>query len=162
MIKFDNKVLIVGASGFGREVLTCLIDCIAGTDLKIEEIACFLETEEFYKNTKTVHGVPVITDDQFVPSDYHVLVAIGDPNTRKKVVEKLPKETRYTKIVHPSAVISEYVEVGEGSIITAGTIITTDIKIGKHAHLNLHTTIGHDCKIVPYLLSGYGNLILII
>lgn len=154
MIKFDNKVLIVGAGGFGREVLTCLIDCIAGTDLKIEEIACFLETKQFYEKNKQVHGVPVITDEEFNPSDYYVLVAIGDPKTRKKVVEKLPKETKYTSIVHPSVVISEWVEIGEGSIITAGTIITTDIVIGKHAHLNLHTTIGHDCKIGDYFTTA--------
>ncbi|WP_346984271.1 acetyltransferase [Chryseobacterium sp. POE27] len=154
MIKFDNKILIVGASGFGKEVLMCLTDCIAGTGLKIEEIACFLETEEFYEKTKTVHGISVITDDQFDPADYHVVVAIGDPKIRKKAVEKLPKETKYTTIVHPSAIISEYVEIGEGSIITAGTIVTTDITIGKHAHLNLHTTIGHDCKIGDYFTTA--------
>ena len=38
-------------------------------------------------------------------------------------------------------------EIGAGSIITAGCIITTNIKIGKHSHLNLHTTIGHDCEL---------------
>lgn len=154
MIKFDKKVLIVGASGFGKEVLMCLTDCIAGTDLKIEEIACFMDTEEFYKNTKAVHGISVITEDQFNPSEYNVLIAIGDPKVRKTVVEKLPKETKYTTLIHPSAIISKYAEIGEGSIITAGTIVTTDIKIGKHAHLNLHTTIGHDCKIGDYFTTA--------
>lgn len=154
MIKFDNKVLIVGASGFGKEVLMCLSDCIAGTDLKLEDIACFMETDEFCKDVKNVHGIRVITEDQFNPADYHVLIAIGDPKIRKTVVERLPKETKYTTLIHPSATISKYVEIGEGTIITAGTIVTTDIKIGKHAHLNLLTTIGHDCKIGDYFTTA--------
>lgn len=154
MMNFDKKVLIVGASGFGREVLTCLIDCATHTQKKIEDIACFLETDEFYGHTKSVHGVPVITDAMFSPSDYQVLVAVGDPKTRKRIVQKLPPETNFATLIHPSAVISQFVEIGEGSIITAGSIITTDIKIGKHAHLNLLTTIGHDCMIGDFFTSA--------
>jgi UDP-3-O-[3-hydroxymyristoyl] glucosamine N-acyltransferase len=31
-----------------------------------------------------------------------------------------------------------------------------DVKIGKHAHLNLHTTIGHDCRIGDYFTTAPG------
>ncbi len=45
--------------------------------------------------------------------------------------------------------------MGEGTIITAGNILTVDIKIGKHVMVNLDCTIGHDtviedfCSIMP-------------
>lgn len=157
MIKIDRKFLIVGASGFGREVLACLMDCFANSDVKIEEIVCFMETDEFHKINNQVHGIPVITESQFNPLDFQVVVAIGDPLIRKQVVDRLPKETKYATIIHPSAIISKYVKIGEGSIITAGTIITTDIVIGKHAHLNLYTTIGHDCVIGDYFTTAPGT-----
>lgn len=32
--------------------------------------------------------------------------------------------------------------------------MTCNIKIGKHAHLNLHTTIGHDCIIGDYFTTA--------
>ena len=136
MINIEKKICILGAGGFGREVLSCLIDGIATTNLKIEEIACFMASDEHFKENK-IMGVDVIPQSKFDPTLYNIVVAIGDPYSRKRVVESLPSQTTYTTIIHPSAVISEWVKIGEGSIITAGTILTCNIKIGKHAHLNL-------------------------
>lgn len=149
----EKRYCIYGTGGFGREVLACLTDMYAPTDYKIEEIAVFMVADKYYTETK-VMGLPVIKESDFSPELYEVVVAIGDPQTRRRVVEGLPKETKFTSIVHPSAVISKWVEVGEGSIITAGTIITCNIKIGRHAHLNLHTTIGHDCIIGNYFTTA--------
>lgn len=152
----NDRILIAGASGFGKETLTCVIDCFDLDVLKLGEKICFLETEEFCKKTSIIKGIPVISTNQFVPNNFQVVVGIGDPSLRRKIVEELPKETRYLTLVHPSAVVSKWVEIGEGSIVTAGTIITVDVKIGKHAHLNLHTTIGHDCTIGDYFTTAPG------
>ncbi len=141
-----KKICIVGAGGFGRETLLCIIDAIAATDLKIEEVACFMVEEQYLVKDK-IMGVDVLSQSNFDPEKYKVVVAIGDPKTRKKVVESLPKETTFTTIIHPNAIISDWVTIGEGAIITAGVIMTCHIKIGKHAQLNLHTTIGHDCEM---------------
>lgn len=149
----EKKICIVGAGGFGREALCCLIDGIARTTFKIEEIVCFMVDDADLKESK-IMGIDVIPQSMFDPTLYRVVVAIGDPYSRKKVVDSLPAETTYTKIIHPSAVISDWVEIGEGSIITAGTILTCNIKIGKHAQLNLHTTIGHDCIMGDYFTTA--------
>lgn len=149
----EKRYCIYGTGGFGREVLACLTDIYATTDYKVEEIAVFMVADKYYTEPKLM-GLPVIKESDFSPELYEVVVAIGDPQTRRRVVEGLPKETKYTSIIHPSAVISKWVEVGEGSIITAGTILTCNIKIGRHAHLNLHTTIGHDCVIGNYFTTA--------
>lgn len=151
-----KKTLIVGASGFGKEVLACLRDSIMNTNQKIENIACFMDTKEFVQNTKFVHGIPVISDEEFDPEKYKVVVAVGDPKIRRKIVEKLPENTEYTTIIHPSAVISPWVNIGKGTVITAGSVVTTDIKLGEHTHLNLLTTIGHDCVIGDYFTTAPG------
>lgn len=155
MINREKKICIAGAGGFGREVLCCLIDAIANTDMKIEDIACFMESDEPLKKT-TIMGVEVIPQSTFDPSLYNVVIAVGDPRGRKEVVRILPENTTYTSIIHPSAIISEWVSFGEGSIITAGSIITCNIKIGRHAHVNLHTTIGHDCVIGDFFTTAPG------
>ena len=149
----EKKICIIGIGGFGRETLTCLIDGISKTELKIEEITVFMVDDEYY-NEPEIMGIPVIKDSEFVAENYKVVVAIGDPIKRKKVVEKLPSETEFATIIHPNVVISGWVEIGVGSIITAGTILTCNIKIGKHAHLNLHTTIGHDCIIGDFFTTA--------
>lgn len=155
-VAFENKVLIIGASGFGREVLACLEDNLAGSGAKVEDVACFLDTREFREANAFVHGIPVISDEEFDPGEYHVLVAVGSPQARQRAVERLPPETKFATLIHPTAVISRYVDLGEGSIVTAGTIVTTDIAIGRHAHLNLHTTVGHDCTIGDYFTTAPG------
>lgn len=148
-----KKICIIGAGGYGREVLCCLIDSMAKTAFKIEEIACFMVSDELFKESK-IMGVDVIPLSEFDPTLYDVVVAIGDPSSRKKVVNNLPASTTYTSIIHPNAVISKWVEIGEGSIITAGAILTCNIKIGKHAHLNLQTTIGHDSMMGDYFTTA--------
>jgi sugar O-acyltransferase (sialic acid O-acetyltransferase NeuD family) len=149
----EKKICIFGAGGLGREVLCCLIDGIATTNLKIEEIACFMVSDEYFTENK-IMGVDLIPQSKFDPNLYNIVVAIGDPSARKRLVDSLPLQTTYTSIIHPSAVISKWVEIGEGSYIAAGTILTCNIKIGKHAHLNLHTTIGHDCIIGDFFTTA--------
>jgi sugar O-acyltransferase (sialic acid O-acetyltransferase NeuD family) len=72
-------------------------------------------------------------------------------------VNRLPKDTKYFTHIHPSVqILGEDIQIGEGSIICAGTIITTNVTLGKHAHLNLQTTIGHDCEIGAYFTTAPG------
>ncbi len=152
----DNKrICIVGAGGFAREVLCCLIDSMKISDEEMAKTACFMVGDEDYKE-KTVMGIDVIPQSSFDAALYNVVVGIGEPMLRKKVVESLPADTTYISVIHPSAVISKWVTIGEGSVITAGTIITCNVAIGKHVHLNLHTTIGHDCEIGDFCTTTPG------
>ena len=152
----EKKICIIGTGGFGRETLTCLIDEISKKELEIEEIVVFMVADKFYEKSK-IMGIPVIKESEFKSENYKVVVAIGDPKKRKKIIDKLPPETEFKTIIHPNVVISDWVEIGEGSIITSGTILTCNIKIGKHSHLNLHTTIGHDCIIGNYFSASPGT-----
>lgn len=151
----EKKLCIYGAGGFGREVLCIAADLIKGKNIKLGDAACFMLADEYFSED-TIMGVDVIKQSDFDPGKYEVVIAIGEPAKRRAVAESLPAETRYTTIIHPSAVVSEWVKIGEGSIITAGTIVTCNIEIGKHAHLNLHTTIGHDCRIGDFFTTAPG------
>jgi UDP-3-O-[3-hydroxymyristoyl] glucosamine N-acyltransferase len=51
------------------------------------------------------------------------------------------------------------VEIGEGSFIGAYSILTTNIKIGKHAILNRSNHIGHDCEIGDYFSAMPGAIV---
>ncbi|CAN5347795.1 acetyltransferase [soil metagenome] len=153
MIKLERKIGIIGAGGFAKETLCCLIDSLAGSKYKIEDVVCFIDKDENVSEKKIL-GIDVIPQSLFNPGEYDVVVGIGPPAIRKKVVESLPSMTRFATIIHPSAVISEWVELSEGTIVTAGTILTCNISAGKHAHFNLHTTIGHDCIIGDYFTSA--------
>lgn len=148
-----KRICIIGTGGFGREVLCCLMEVIKHYGLRIEDIACFMVSDEDYKDT-SVMGLPIYRRSTFDPALFAVVVAVGNPQIRKRAVENFPANTQYVTVIHPTAILSDWVELGEGSIVTAGTILTCAIKIGKHAQLNLHTTIGHDCIIGDYFTTA--------
>ncbi len=158
MKTLNKKICIVGAGGFGREVLCCLIDSLGNPSIKTSDIACFMVSDEHFEQFKgkELLGAPVIPQSAFDPAAYDVVTGIGDPVIRRRMIESLPAKTTYATIIHPSVVMSKWVEFGEGCVVTAGTILTCNIKIGKHSHLNLHTTIGHDCSIGDYFTTTPG------
>lgn len=150
-----KKLCIVGAGGFGREVLSSFKDSFVLAGKAIEDNVVFLDDNSNLKNRK-VAGINVIQTPDFIPSNYDVVIAIGDSQIRERIVTMLPKETNYTTLIHPTAIILDQTKIGLGSIITAGCIITCNISIGKHSILNLHTTIGHDCQIGNFLTTAPG------
>ena len=137
---------IIGAGGFGREVYWSLNP--------IERNNTVFFVDDVYWDNSDDKILPL---SLFETNKYEVVVAIADSYHRQRIVESLTKSTKYFTHIHPSAQIhGDDVEIGEGSIICAGTIITTNVKIGKHTHLNLITTIGHDCVIGDYFTTAPG------
>lgn len=156
IITYPKKICIVGTGGFGRETFCCLKDSLVSQGKSIQDNVYFMVADNDYSE-EDVMGIKVIPQSVFNPLEYEVLVGIGDSATRKKVVEKLPAETKFTRVIHPTAVVSDWVDIGDGAIVTAGVIITCNIKIGNHAQLNLHATVGHDCRIGDYFTAGPGT-----
>jgi sugar O-acyltransferase (sialic acid O-acetyltransferase NeuD family) len=137
---------IIGAGGFGREVYWSLS--------LMERINTVFFVDDKYWDGSNELILPL---SKFDPTEYSIVVAIGDPKDRFNIIQRLPKETKYFTHIHNSCqILGDDVIIGEGSIICAGTVITTNVKLGKHAHLNLQTTIGHDCEIGDYFTTAPG------
>lgn len=134
---------LIGAGGFADEIKAQMNEF---------DMICFVDDFYYKENNKNI--LPL---SEFNPTEYEVLVAVGDSFLRKELIGRLPKETKYFTFIHKSAqILGNDVEIGEGSIICAGTIITTNCVLGKHTHLNLQTTIGHDCRIGNYFTTAPG------
>jgi len=137
---------IIGAGGFGREIYWSLNPTERNNTV-------FFVNDEYWDGSDE----KILPLSLFETDKYEVIVAIADPKHRQRIVDNLPKKTKFFTHIHPTAQIhGEDVIIGEGSIICAGTIITTNVKIGKHAHINLITTIGHDCVIGKYFTTAPG------
>ena len=154
-----KSLIIVGGGGFCREVIWLARECSSLWDVKgILDDNPDVQGESFC-------DIPVLgpVSDWLTYNDSWFCVAIGSPRTRKKVVEKMcsigiPK---FATLIHPSVLMSDYVQIGEGSIITAGCILTTQITLRCHTIVNLATSFGHDvvtgdyCTTAPHVaISG--------
>ena len=147
------KIVIIGASGFGREVLWTLHDC--NKKLKKYDILGFIDDD------KTLHGklinkFPVLGGlDWFTTKsakNVQCVIAISDPKIRKKIADVLEKQKiLFSTIIHPSVIFSKSVSIGKGTIIQAGSILTIDIHVGNHVHINIDSTIGHDSILEDFV-----------
>jgi sugar O-acyltransferase (sialic acid O-acetyltransferase NeuD family) len=149
----EKKVCIFGTGGFAREVFCCLIDSWRSKNKAIEDQVVFMEDDDRLTEV-VIMGIPVIPKSQFDPTVYDLVIGISDPKIRKKIVAEFPANTPYTTIIHPNVVMSEWVKIGIGSVITVGCTLTCNIKIGQHAQLNPNTTIGHDCIIGDFFTAA--------
>lgn len=155
-----KKIVIVGAGGFGREVLE--IFRVINKIKRQWDILGFLDEKEDLWG-KTINNFTVLGgfdwfDDK---NDVGCVIAIGDPKKRKRSVQLLDKKgVSFYNAIHPSAIISDFVSMGTGVIVCAGSILSVNSSIKNHVIINLNCTIGHDavledfCSIMPGVSIG--------
>ena len=141
-----ENICIVGTGGMAREVLACLKDCIKQNPNLYSRNICFLEKDENCSN-RFIDGFPIVSQTNFNPQTHSVIIAVGNVSLRKKIAKNLPVETRYATLIHPSAIIADDVNIGMGTVIMAGTIISCNVTLGNHLIIDRLATIGHDCVI---------------
>ena len=136
------KKALVGFGGHAREVMSQM-----GVKL-----TCFVDDKYVSGETKPL--------SEFDPGEFELMVAIANSKDRFDIIQRLPDGTKYFTWIHPTAlIIDDSVEIGEGSFIGAYSILTTNIKIGKHALLNRGNHIGHDCIIGDYFSAMPGSIV---
>lgn len=85
------------------------------------------------------------------------LIAIGDPSVRKQIYYQ-HEYFNYTKYICETSNLLDLstIEIKPGSIICAGSILTTNIKLGLCNIINLNCTIGHDCNFGDFITCSPG------
>lgn len=159
-ISASEKVIIIGAGGHGRVVADILLQA-----RKEATILGFLDDNPTEWN-KQITGLPVLGGISRVTelcSKYSTLsavVAVGDNNTRKRIVAGLQgKQLNFINAVHPKAVIGKDIIMGVGVMMMAGSVINTGATIGSHSIINTSSTVDHDCKIGDFAhISPGANL----
>lgn len=147
-----EKIAILGTGGFARELAT-LVQDINNTKSTFDLVG-FVDGN-LPKGT-IINGYPVIGNDEEINDTTErlgLVLAFGDPILKKKVKNKYSNPLiHYPTLIHPSVTIgdSRFVKIGQGCIICAACIITTNIVIKDFVTLNLQCTIGHDTVINDY------------
>jgi len=135
------KKALIGFGGHAREVMAQM-----GKNL-----VCFVDDEFVVEGTKPI--------SEFNPKKYKVMIAIANPQIRKQILLKLPRNTKFFSWIHPTSLILNNVKIGEGSFVGAYSIITTNVRIGNHCILNRINQIGHDCVIGDFFSAMPGSIV---
>ncbi|MGL5354471.1 MAG: transferase [Clostridium sp.] len=160
-----KDIVIIGSGGIGREV-AFFIEEINEKKESFNLLGFIDDNADMWgqelNDHKVLGGIEYLKNMKVKPS---VVIAIGNCDVKKKIVEALNNEFEFESIIHPTIKINRYCKVGIGSIIYPGVIITVNSEIGKHVTISGHCAIGHDCVIGDYStllwgtkLSGYATI----
>lgn len=143
---------IIGAGGFGREVVDVVDAINADTGPQIDLLG-FAADGHPDPAMLQAWDMPYLGAPDAIAGldeDSEYVIAIGDPLTRSQVSEKVAGRA-CRPLVHPSSTSGRHVEIGRGTVICSHVSITSDIRIGDHVHVNLNSTIGHDAVLEDYV-----------
>lgn len=138
-----KRLVIIGASGHGKVI----------ADIAVrngyEEIV-FLDDNESIKECAGFKVVGRTSDASSISGDK--VIAIGDAKIRERIMHKV----KTISLIHPAAVISRRVKIGEGTVVMAGAVINSDVHIGKGCIINTGASIDHDCSVGDYVHVSVG------
>lgn len=141
-----NRLIIIGASGHGKVVAD--IAMLMG----YKDIA-FLDNDDAIDECA---GYPVLGPDTMtVELDGDVFVAVGNGGIRRRLMER-DAGRNFPVLIHPSAVIADGVDVGDGTVVMAGAVINPGVRIGKGCIVNTSSSIDHDCSVGDYCHISVG------
>lgn len=153
-----TDVVILGAGGFAREAYGVFVD--DNRNKRKWNVLGFIDDNP-EQHGRMLCDLPVLGGFDWLRAKrrrkLQALCAVGAPRTRKLLVDRATgMGIEFCTVVHPAAHVSRWVEIGPGTIITGGSILTTQIKIGSHVLLNLNCTVGHDTVIGPFCTMNPG------
>lgn len=91
-----------------------------------------------------------VFDDLDADDKTSFVVGVGDPQLKKKFAEKMAGKFSPLAFTDESIIRSERVFLSEGSVVMPGCVVTTNVSIGRHAHLNIGCRVSHDVTIGAY------------
>lgn len=146
-----KNLLIIGASGFGRDIYNLAIECKGYLcDYKIKG---FLDdNKDALKGYESTYPLIVGTVNNYEIENEDVFIcALGDVQTKKKCVQILTKKGgKFISLIHPSAHVDINAKVGKGCVVLQNAVLGSGSIIGDFVLIQISTIIGHDSKIGNY------------
>lgn len=131
-------MILFGASGHAKVILDILFLNRVSVEKIIDDHPSFEKLFKIpvEKNTSDFEGLEAI-------------ISIGNNGIRKSIAEKY--SLHYQKAIHPKSTISQFSEIGEGTVVMANAVLNPGCKIGTHCIINTAAIIEHDCVLEDFV-----------
>lgn len=143
-------LIIIGAGGHGAEIAAY------AHDMNLPLAGAFDDDKPkgAWQMTRIIGGVddlPAICQDY---AEVHYITAFGSNDVRLKMVQKIEAfgitNLKPFTLKHSSAWMGAGVQIGDGTLLAPGSLITTRTSIGRHCIINVKASVSHDCMIGDY------------
>jgi len=145
---------IYGAGGLGRE---CLDVAHSLTKFKNDEI--IFEFLEDSPKLDKINDTKISSFDEHEKNSW-VTIAVGEPELRKKLREKISKTSLSLRsLISPFSFISPHANIESGAVIAPLCSIQANATIRENVLVNTMCIVGHDCEVCEdSVLSSKVNL----
>ncbi|MEE9437821.1 MAG: acetyltransferase [Saprospiraceae bacterium] len=149
----NSKIILVGYSGHGLVVAEALL-------LSGKIIVGYTELNEKKSNpldlTYIGNEIEFIATPFFDKHSY--IIGIGD-NTKREVLTNELGTEGLINAIHPSALISQFTQLGLGVFISARVVLNANVSIGDGVICNTGAIIEHDCNLGKFCHIGPGCIL---
>ena len=135
-----KKVVIIGASGHGKVIA----DIVRAAG---DELIGFLDDNPNLNTLGSICNYEKFPDAEFI-------IAIGNAEIRERISKQI--RVKWYTAIHPSAVVSESSEIGEGSVVMANAVINADARVGRHCIINTLAAVEHDNVLEDFVHISVG------
>jgi sugar O-acyltransferase (sialic acid O-acetyltransferase NeuD family) len=152
-----QEIIIIGASGFGKEV-AYHIKSINKIKPSFKIIG-FIDDNPTILDNEIIYGIKVVGNLNDLLSNRfnvkNICIAIANNSSRVSIVEKLKNRNFiFPNIIDPSVNFDSSNSIGFGNIIGHHVMLTCNISIGNFNILNGSSGFGHDVTIGDFNLFG--------
>ena len=142
---------LVGCGGFGREIMPELSRILRQQGVVAKIV--FVETQ--VSGNRVVNGYPVLSEAEFLgdaEGDKHFNIAIANSKIRETLAERfMGRGVKPFAVQSSAAHFYDANEIGAGSIVCAGSVVSSNVKIGRFFHCNFLSYVAHDCVIGDFV-----------
>ena len=131
-------MILFGASGHAKVIL----DILFHNEVEVMGII------DDNPQVSNIFEIPVHKNDNLLANE-QAIISIGDNGIRKKIAEKYTLQ--YQQALHPKSTISQFSEIGEGTVVMANAVLNPGCKIGQHCIINTAAIIEHDCVLEDFV-----------
>lgn len=147
---------VIGAGGFGREVMPLLKRMIKSEEAKD---FVFIVEDKYDVPSREINGCRVLKLNEFLqlPGEKFYSIAIGDSSSRERLLSQIPESSAIPISVFAETFISlDQNKIGAGAIFGNFTHITSNAQIGKCFHCNIYSYVAHDVVIGDFVTFAPG------
>jgi sugar O-acyltransferase (sialic acid O-acetyltransferase NeuD family) len=142
--------VIIGASGFGRELLQYVRDSARGKAAPLRVRGFLDDDASKFLSSEEDSGARVLgnTRDYPIQPDDRFLISIGDPAVRQVMFRRLENRgAEFFTLIHPTSYVADTARIEPGCIIGPFATVGSFARLGQNVLLNLYAVAGHDVQI---------------
>jgi sugar O-acyltransferase (sialic acid O-acetyltransferase NeuD family) len=107
-----------------------------------------------------INGHDVLSFDVFcaaAAAHKSAAIALADPALRERVTQRVSDAGIAIQAISAAdVIIMDDVEIGEGALISPRVTFTSNIRVGRCFHANLHSIVEHDARIGDFVTFAPG------